>query len=152
NPDDDTPRLVYADYLDERGDLRGEFIRTQIALARLPDDDPRRPELEARERGLLGEHGEEWARPLRPWVTGWTFCRGFIEMVTVAPDAYLEHIANLRLHAPLRHVEVDLTGVTVVPAVVELIPLSVAWENVVFPFGQKNGKLMLAVRDMTDAF
>jgi uncharacterized protein (TIGR02996 family) len=37
NPDDDTLRLIDADYLDERGDPRGEFIRVQIDLARLPD-------------------------------------------------------------------------------------------------------------------
>jgi len=29
-PDDDGPRLVYADWLEERGDPRGEFIRLQI--------------------------------------------------------------------------------------------------------------------------
>jgi uncharacterized protein (TIGR02996 family) len=34
NPDDDTPRLVYADWLDEQGqDARAEFIRVQCALA-----------------------------------------------------------------------------------------------------------------------
>ena len=35
-PDDDLPRLVYADYLDETGEPnRAEFIRVQIELARL---------------------------------------------------------------------------------------------------------------------
>jgi uncharacterized protein (TIGR02996 family) len=38
NPDDDTVRLVYADYLQEHGDEdRAEFIRVQIELARGPD-------------------------------------------------------------------------------------------------------------------
>jgi uncharacterized protein (TIGR02996 family) len=36
HPFDDGPRLVYADRLDERGDPRGEFIRTQIILAANP--------------------------------------------------------------------------------------------------------------------
>lgn len=35
NPDDDTGRLVFADWLDERNDPLGEFIRVQIKLARL---------------------------------------------------------------------------------------------------------------------
>jgi uncharacterized protein (TIGR02996 family) len=36
NPDDDTPRLIYADFLDEHGDPdRDEFIRVQSLLARL---------------------------------------------------------------------------------------------------------------------
>ena len=38
-PDDDTPRLVYADWLDDHGDPeRGELIRVQCALARLVRD------------------------------------------------------------------------------------------------------------------
>jgi uncharacterized protein (TIGR02996 family) len=36
NPDDDAPRLVYADWLDEHGDPdRAEFIRIQIELHHL---------------------------------------------------------------------------------------------------------------------
>jgi uncharacterized protein (TIGR02996 family) len=36
DPDDDTPRLVYADWLEEHGDdARAEFIRVQCRLARL---------------------------------------------------------------------------------------------------------------------
>jgi uncharacterized protein (TIGR02996 family) len=33
HPDDDRPRLIFADWLDEHGDPRGEFIRLQCALA-----------------------------------------------------------------------------------------------------------------------
>ncbi len=48
-PDDDTPRLVYADWLDEHGDpARAEFIRVQCQLARLPPDAPDRIDLERR--------------------------------------------------------------------------------------------------------
>ena len=37
-PDDDTPRLVYADWLEENGDAdRAEFIRLQCELATLLD-------------------------------------------------------------------------------------------------------------------
>src|SRR5262249_60458262 len=61
--DDDAPRLAYADWLEERGDPRGEFIRVQCELARISADDPRRPALGARERGVLAEHGAAWARP-----------------------------------------------------------------------------------------
>src|SRR5262245_34788864 len=43
NPEEDTPRLAYADWLDERGRredrVRAAFIRSQIELARLPKDD-----------------------------------------------------------------------------------------------------------------
>ncbi len=39
-PDEDFPRLVCADWLEERGDPRGEFIRCQVELARSdPEED-----------------------------------------------------------------------------------------------------------------
>lgn len=38
-PDDDVPRLVYADWLEEHGDPRAELIRVQCAEARLAADD-----------------------------------------------------------------------------------------------------------------
>jgi uncharacterized protein (TIGR02996 family) len=64
NPDEDAPRLVYADWLEEHGGEQGaaraEFIRTQCALACLGEDDPRRSELEARTAGLLEAHGQRW--------------------------------------------------------------------------------------------
>ena len=59
HPDDDGLRLIYADYLDERGDPRGDFFRVQCRLAKLPEDDLRR------ERELLGKHKEEWLGPVR---------------------------------------------------------------------------------------
>src|SRR5438093_654057 len=62
-PDDDLPRLVYADYLDERGDPRGEFIRLQIERPALPADDSRRYELAAREHELLRAHEDQWRGP-----------------------------------------------------------------------------------------
>jgi uncharacterized protein (TIGR02996 family) len=38
NPADDAPRLVYADWLDDQGEsARAEFIRVQVAMARLPE-------------------------------------------------------------------------------------------------------------------
>ena len=37
-PDEDTPRLAFADLLDEEGEPdRARFVRTQVELARVPD-------------------------------------------------------------------------------------------------------------------
>jgi uncharacterized protein (TIGR02996 family) len=36
NPDDDEARAVYADWLEERGDPRGEYLRLEIQMHRLP--------------------------------------------------------------------------------------------------------------------
>jgi carbon storage regulator len=60
NPDDEGLRLVFADWLEERGDPLGELLRIQCALVRRPAQDPRRWELEQRERVLWQEHLDDW--------------------------------------------------------------------------------------------
>ena len=63
-PDDDAPRLVYADWLEENGDpMRAEFIRVQCTRARLPADDPAAEELNARSYALLVDNWEAWVGP-----------------------------------------------------------------------------------------
>jgi uncharacterized protein (TIGR02996 family) len=80
SPDDDTPRLIYADWLDEHGqDARAEFIRLQCQLSKLPCEDPTWPGLRIREQRLLAKHAREWLGDLRDAVVGWTFSRGFLD-------------------------------------------------------------------------
>jgi uncharacterized protein (TIGR02996 family) len=88
-PDEDTPRLVYADYLEEEGNAaRAEFIRVQCALARLPEGDPQRHPLEDRQHELLAEHECEWlgvAHDAMDELEEWTFERGFVHEVAASP-------------------------------------------------------------------
>jgi uncharacterized protein (TIGR02996 family) len=67
-PEDDAVRLIFADWMDERGDPRGAFIRLQVELARAPLDDPRRPEWEFRAHDLP-DAGPLPALPRRASVT-----------------------------------------------------------------------------------
>jgi uncharacterized protein (TIGR02996 family) len=61
HPDDDAPRLVYADWLDDNGEPeRAELIRVQCELARLTEEDIRWAALEMREAELLVQHGARW--------------------------------------------------------------------------------------------
>jgi uncharacterized protein (TIGR02996 family) len=76
-PEDDTPRLVLADWLEEHGDPRGEFVRVQCRLARLAEDDPRRPALLRQQAELLGSHTSEWLGRLPPG-TKTEFRRGLL--------------------------------------------------------------------------
>jgi uncharacterized protein (TIGR02996 family) len=89
NPDEDTPRLMYADYLDEEGfAARAEFVRAQIERARLPDGDPRRNALEDREHELLAEHECAWlgaAPDEMDELADWRFDRGFVHEVAASP-------------------------------------------------------------------
>ena len=94
-PDDDLPRLIYADYLDERGDpARAEFIRLQVGLARLPPRDPRGRPLAAREAELLAAHGKDWLDPPDDFLANWYFVRGFPE-VGLSVRAFLRHAGEL---------------------------------------------------------
>jgi uncharacterized protein (TIGR02996 family) len=57
HPEDDTPRLVFADWLEEHGaPERAEFIRLQCQLARMSEGDPDRGRLLDRESELLRAH------------------------------------------------------------------------------------------------
>jgi uncharacterized protein (TIGR02996 family) len=91
DPDDEGLRLIFADWLEEQGQPRGEFIRTQCTLAGLPADDRRRRALEARERQLLARHRDEWLGPLRSLAYLWGFRRGFAEEVTLPAESFLDH-------------------------------------------------------------
>jgi uncharacterized protein (TIGR02996 family) len=103
-PDDDGPRLVHADWLEEQGNPRGEFVRVQCAIARLPADDPRRHRLVERESILLARHHVDWTEPLRG-IAGWSeFKRGYIEVVNVEARKFLARAGDLFRNAPIRHV------------------------------------------------
>ncbi len=107
-PDDDTPRLIYADWLDEHGQLdRAEFIRIQIFLARLPEWHPQRVELKAIERELLGRHAEEWAAPLARFSEDWEFRRGFIEVITIAAESFVRQAEVIFREAPVQGVRLQ---------------------------------------------
>ncbi|MCU0699327.1 MAG: TIGR02996 domain-containing protein [Myxococcaceae bacterium] len=82
-PDDEAPRQVYADWLLERGDARGELIAVQTELARGGLVDARRLELEAREVSLLSEHGARWLGRLASDAVRASFARGFLDALTV---------------------------------------------------------------------
>src|SRR4051794_512751 len=84
HPDDDHDRRVYADWLEDHGDAaRAEFVRIQLALARLPEGHPDRTALATRERGLLLQHGRGWPLGVAHLVDGWPSRRGFIDEVSV---------------------------------------------------------------------
>ncbi len=99
-------RLVYADWLEEQGDPRAEFIRVQCELAQLTDDAPRWAGLKARETELLERHGQAWQAPLRRLVRGASFRCGFVEEVTMEAAVFLQRAENLYRLAPVRYLRV----------------------------------------------
>jgi uncharacterized protein (TIGR02996 family) len=108
HPQDDAPRLSYADWLDEHGEHPlAEFIRVQCRLARLPVNHLGILELEQREQELLAEHEREWVGDLADIADWWTFRRGFVEEVSTTVEHFLAHACSLYHQAPIQ--EVHLT-------------------------------------------
>lgn len=111
---DDGPRLMFADYLSaspEPADhARGEFIRLQLALARISDDHPHRAALSERREGLLARHHDEWTRHLKGLAAGFQFRRGVIDAVTVDVDQFADRGDELFRRAPIRQVRVTDAG------------------------------------------
>src|SRR5262249_35686370 len=100
-PHKDDLRLIYADWLEDNGDPdRAEFIRVQIRLAKMDEDDEERPELERRERELLAAHQERWEGMLESHCRGWTWWRGFLDDVQVSPRQFLKHARRIMRLGP----------------------------------------------------
>jgi uncharacterized protein (TIGR02996 family) len=64
NPDDDAPRLAFADWLEERGDAaRADFVRDQVRLDRTPPGTDEHRQLFRRTVDSLRENLPAWIRP-----------------------------------------------------------------------------------------
>jgi uncharacterized protein (TIGR02996 family) len=109
-PDDDAPRLVFADWLDDRGDHdRAAFIRMQCAAACLSTNDPARVRLERQATGLLRRHGPIWSVGVPVADVTVEFRRGFVASVCLDLDGFLRSGPALLALRPA--VRVDLEGV-----------------------------------------
>jgi uncharacterized protein (TIGR02996 family) len=98
NPDDDTARLVFADWLDEHNDPLGTFIRVQLELHPVRDrvDIPRVKDLHQQEAALLKKHRKKWfGKALRveaDILGSYLVCeRGLPERACLALDTLLVH-------------------------------------------------------------
>jgi uncharacterized protein (TIGR02996 family) len=111
HPDEDTPRLVFADYLEEQGDGRyAAFIRKQVELAKIPEWDPLWVRAWNHDRDALTGNGFEQFCPELPDEMRWppltSFRRGFpwqVESTGVAP--FLAHADRIAAAIPLQSLE-----------------------------------------------
>ena len=102
-PEEDAPRLRYADWLERRGDPRGEFIRVQCDLVHLPENHPRYATLIGKAWALEKEHGDAWRQAFRALgATQITFRRGFPETLCISATNYLADAERLFTLAPIR--------------------------------------------------
>jgi uncharacterized protein (TIGR02996 family) len=111
DPDDDGPRLVYADWLEQQGDSRGELIVLQIAR----ENGTTSPKALRREKALIKQHLKTLLGPLATVVSKASagFERGFLAHCSAVikkpaqAETELKHDAwgtvhTLRLSGPTR--------------------------------------------------
>lgn len=108
-PEDDAPRLVFADWLEEQGDPRCDLIRVQCEMAQLEETDDRYKELKYREREILRRHEPKWLAPVAHLpIPGHQFRRGFIEQVELDAELFCEKLPEVTAALPmLRSVHVQ---------------------------------------------
>jgi uncharacterized protein (TIGR02996 family) len=87
-PDDDAPRLVYADWLEEHNSLaKAEYLRLVHSLTILPQDAPERPRLVKRLLKVAGKLDETWrsaaGRRFDVIMEGWLGSAMFVVMKAV---------------------------------------------------------------------
>jgi uncharacterized protein (TIGR02996 family) len=86
-PEDDLPRLVLADWLEEHGQPeRADFIRLQCSLAALTEEEAHQEEpLWARQEALRQAHGSAWGEPFGAPGEGANFSRGLLRLQLSGP-------------------------------------------------------------------
>jgi uncharacterized protein (TIGR02996 family) len=57
---DEAPRWIYADWLEEQGNPRGQFLRLDLQLHQLPADDPQVAELRKQRNWLVPQIDPAW--------------------------------------------------------------------------------------------
>jgi uncharacterized protein (TIGR02996 family) len=126
-PTDDTPRLVFADWLDDQGEEdRAEFIRLQCQRARMSD--PLCAEamaVRAKAEQLLQRHWQEWVVPLARllgryspvwWQAGFhpyaleDFDRGFITYLSIQTPCWLDCWQEIQRLTPLSELQLSRAG------------------------------------------
>jgi uncharacterized protein (TIGR02996 family) len=133
-PTDATARLVFADWLDETGEDHNaawaHFIRLKAEAGRYTLNSPERPELDRR--------ADQYAPKIRA-------------RLTIPARLFVGYPRSLLQLLPPANIVVRLVGFEVPLPVLELMPESVARENLVLPLATQARTLIAAAADPRDA-
>ncbi|MFO0556931.1 MAG: TIGR02996 domain-containing protein [Polyangiales bacterium] len=120
-PDDDVPRMAYADLLVAKGDLRGEFIRTQCALTNGDVEYLEKKELRERAARLLAANEKSWraeAGLTDSIEVEWR--RGFVDTVSLTGEQFAGELgAALFDREPVRHAKLRINSARVAKKVAQ---------------------------------
>jgi uncharacterized protein (TIGR02996 family) len=110
-PDDDAPRLVWADWLEEHGDPeRAAFVRLQCEWAALDPGDPRQDELWEQWGRLLERNRVRWGAGLGEPDQNHGFWRGLPDWFDLTTGGLVEQVTELRRLVPAQCWNLALTG------------------------------------------
>ena len=100
--ENDEPRLVYADFLDDQGDeARGEFIRIDCQLHRMIQEDEGFQELNRKRAKLFHENSDDWVAGFGKLpITRPVFERGFVKEVTMTAKQLIKRGAEVAEKIP----------------------------------------------------
>ena len=111
-PDEDEPRIRFADFLDAQGDPYGAFIRAQLELTHTLrcGSDEVASQLREKARELRYDHRTpEWTNGVEKLGADPEFIRGFVDRIVIDARTYVDHADELYRRAPIR--QLVLTGV-----------------------------------------
>jgi len=92
---DVVPFLIYADWLEEQGDAKAEFIRLQCQEQEMEADDDGYEELTDRIHEILVEHHDEWTGGIHHILDRFTFQNGLLDYAELDAKAFVQHAEKL---------------------------------------------------------
>ncbi|OWK36711.1 TIGR02996 domain-containing protein [Fimbriiglobus ruber] len=128
NPADDLPRLVYADWIEERGyPERAALIRLQIERPNAAPWSPEWVQSISETALLLARNRKRWTTEFAPYarVEAIEFSRGMPETVTLSAEEYVGAAPGLYAMAPLSTVYLCQVAIPDVPAYWSVTPAGV---------------------------
>ncbi|MBA4189439.1 MAG: hypothetical protein C0467_15725 [Planctomycetaceae bacterium] len=109
-PEEDTPRLAFADWLDELGgeanSTRAEFIRLQVMLYRANVEMPETKAARQRAADLLERYRTAWGFPTGQLQSRCVIRRGFVDELIVSDRWAARTLAFLPRH-PITHIRLE---------------------------------------------
>lgn len=110
--EDDTPRLAYADWLEEHGDAdRARFIRLQVELYQRQDESSAAlAPLEKEEDALFTMNCAAWTAGLPKWAAERNFTRGFPRIYDITGQQFLDDAGTLRKRMPIYNLSFEPLG------------------------------------------
>ncbi len=101
-PDEDTPRLVYADWLDEQNQsMRAAVIRDQIEAELAESFSLHARTAADRANARLLQYGDQWTSHLPSEVEA-VFLRGFVGHLDLHPSDFVRHVTELFAAEPVQ--------------------------------------------------